>query len=136
VTTAIEVVFSSVGPAEQVAHRLPLEQRSPAPSLMLRPVVDHVTALAEGCEVGVGIVGGGVIPVGGGEDDVGPAGTAEDIGTGPDPDPAPPAIAPAAGLSIPPAAIAEVIDLLPVWPSAALAPTLCPAEADRLFDVG
>jgi hypothetical protein len=55
---------SAVGAAEQVAERLPAEQRSPAPPLMLWPVVDHMAPLAEGREVGVRVVRGVVIPVG------------------------------------------------------------------------
>ena len=98
---------------------------------MLRPVVDHVAALAEGREVGVRVVRGVMIPVGGGQDHPSPASAAEDVGTGPDPDPAPPTIAPATGLSVPPTPIAEVIDHLPVRSSAALTAALGPAEADR-----
>jgi hypothetical protein len=63
--------------------------------------------------------------------DPGLAGAAEDVGPQPEPDPAPPSIAPAAGLSIPPAPVAEVVDHLPVLSPAALAAILCPTEADR-----
>ena len=98
---------------------------------MLRPIVDHVAALAESREVGVRVVGRVVVAMGGCKDDVGPTSTAEDIDARPDPDPAPPSIAPTAGLSIPPAAVAEVVDHLPVRSPAALTPALRPAEADR-----
>ena len=36
-----------------------------------------------------------------------------------------------AGFSVPPAAIAEVVDHLPMRPPATLTAALCPAEADR-----
>ena len=99
---------------------------------MLWPVVDYVAALAEGCEVGVRVVGGVVIAMGGCQDDIGPASATENIHcSGPDPDPAPPPVAPATSLSVPLAPIAEVIDHLPVRTPAALAAALRPAEADR-----
>ena len=98
---------------------------------MLWPVVDHVAALAEGREIGIRVVGRIVVPVRGCKDDMGPAGSAEDINARPGPDPAPPPIAPATGLSVPPTPVAEVVDHLPVRPPTALTPTLRPAEADR-----
>ena len=98
---------------------------------MLRPVVDHVAALAEGCEVGVCVVGRVVIAMGGCQDDMGLASAAEDIDARPDPDPAPPSIAPTAGLSVPPTPIAEVVDHLPVRSPTALAAALRPTKADR-----
>jgi len=48
---------------------------------MLRPIVDHMAALAEGREVGAGVVRGVMIPVGRGEDDAGAAGVPEDVGS-------------------------------------------------------
>ncbi len=54
----------SIGPTEQVARRLPPEQGPPPSPLMLRPVVVHVTALAERCEVSVPIVSGVVVAMG------------------------------------------------------------------------
>ena len=124
-------LLSGVGAAEQIAERLPLKQRAPSSPLMLRTVVDQMASLAEGREVGVGVVGRVVISVSGGKDDFGSAGAAQDVGTRPDPDPPPPTIAPATRLSVPPAAIAEVIDHLTVRSPTALAPALRAAEADR-----
>lgn len=46
---------------------------------MLWPIVDHMAALAEGREVGTGVVRGVMIPVGRGEDDTGAAGVPEDV---------------------------------------------------------
>jgi hypothetical protein len=48
---------------EKVAQRLPSEQCAPAPLPMLRPVVDHLASLAEGIEVGIGVVRGVVVPM-------------------------------------------------------------------------
>jgi hypothetical protein len=90
---------------EQVAHRLPPERYSSTAPLMLRPVVDHVAALAEGREVGVRALGRVVVPAICCQDDMGPVSTAEDISPRPSPDPAAPSIAPAADLSVPPTPI-------------------------------
>jgi hypothetical protein len=49
-------IGSGVGTTEQVTHHLPLEQRSSTPMLMLRPVEDHVAALAGSREVAAEIV--------------------------------------------------------------------------------
>ena len=98
---------------------------------MLRPVVDHVAALAEGREVGVGIVRRVVVPVGCGQHHPGSAGTAEDVSLRSDPDPPAPPVAPPAGVSVPPAAVAEVVDYLPMRPPAALAAASSPAEPDQ-----
>ena len=87
--------------------------------------------LAEGREVGVRVVRGVVIPMRGSEDDPRPTGTTEDVAPHPNPDPPAPAIAPPAGFRVPPAAIPEVVDHLPMWPSAAFAAALRPAEADH-----
>ncbi len=104
---------SCIGTAEQIAERLPLEQRAPASPLMLRPVVDHVAPLAEGREVDVGVVRGVVIPMGCGQHHPGRAHEDEHIhrpSLQSDP-PAPP-VSPPAGVGVPPAAIAEVVDYL------------------------
>jgi hypothetical protein len=93
--------------------------------------VDHVAALAEGRESGIRVVGRIEIPVSCCQDDMGPASAADYINARPNPDPAPPPIAPAAGLGVPPAAIAEVVDHLRVRSPTALAAALRPAKADR-----
>ena len=72
--------FSIIGTTEQVPERLAPKQRSPAPPAMLRPIVDHMAALAEGSEVGTDVVRGVMIPVGRGEDDAGATSFAENIG--------------------------------------------------------
>src|SRR3954454_9401205 len=48
---------------EQIPHRLAPEQREPAAALVLAPVVQHVTALAESRQVLVSVVAGIVVPV-------------------------------------------------------------------------
>jgi len=63
---------------------------------MLRPVVDHVAALAEGREMAVGVVRGVVIPMSCGQHHPGSAGVADDVAPYLDPDPPAPAIAPPA----------------------------------------
>ena len=98
---------------------------------MLRPVVDHVAALAEGREVGVRVVRGVVIPMGSSEDDPGSTGASEDVSPRSDPDPASPPIAPPTSLSVPPAAISKVVDHPPVWPPAPLAAASRPPEPDH-----
>ena len=97
---------------------------------MLRSVADHVAAMAEGCAVGVRVVGRVVIPVGGCRDDTGSPVAAEDTSARPDPDSTAPVIAPAAGSSIPPTPSAEVVDYLPVRSPAALTAALRPTKAN------
>jgi len=65
--------------------------------------LDHVAALAEGGEAGVGVVRGVVIAVCDGQDRPGPA--VEDVGFCRDPEAAPPSIAPPAGFRAPQATI-------------------------------
>lgn len=94
-------------------QRLPADQRAAPSTLMLRPVVNHVAALAEGREVGVRVGGRVMVPMGGCEDDVGPASAVEDLSAGPDSDPTPLSIAPTAGLGVPPTPVPKVVDHLP-----------------------
>ena len=101
------------GATKQITERLPLEERAPPPPLMLRPVVDHVAALAIGCEVGVRVVRGVVIPMSSSQHRLDPTGQVEDVSSCRDPDPPAPAVTPAIGLRVPPAAVAEVVDHRP-----------------------
>jgi len=48
---------------------------------MLGPIMDHMAALAEGGEVGTGVVRRVMIPVGRGEDNTGAADVPEDVGS-------------------------------------------------------
>ncbi len=54
-----------------------------------------------------------MVPVGSGQHDPRPAHPTEDIGLYRDPDPLAPAIAPSAGIGIPPAPITQVVDRPP-----------------------
>ncbi|WP_210168766.1 hypothetical protein, partial [Methylobacterium sp. Leaf465] len=47
-----------IGPSEQVTYRLATKESSPATALMLRAIVVHMAALAEGGEVLGPVVGG------------------------------------------------------------------------------
>ena len=80
---------------------------------MLRSVVDHVASLAEGRQISVRVVRGVVVPMGRGQNNVGPPGTAEDVSSRGYPDPPAPSITPPASLRVPPAAITEVVDICP-----------------------
>ena len=92
----------------------------------------HMTPLAERREVGVRIVGRIVIAVCGGQDHPRrPHRLQHVIGINREADDPPCPIAPGTGLSVPPAAIAEVPDGLPVWTPAALTAALGAAEADH-----
>ena len=97
---------------------------------MLWPVVDHVAALAEGREIGVGVVRGVVITMGRRQHHPRPTDPTEDVSFCTDPDPAFPPIAPPTGIRVPPATIAQMVDHPPVWPPAALAATFRPPEPD------
>ena len=89
---------------------------------MLRPVVDHVASLAERREVGVGVVRGVVIPMCGCQHDLRHSDPSHEIiearRAG---DRLPLLVALGAQLTVPPAAIRETVDLLPVWPPTPLA---------------
>ena len=98
---------------------------------MFGPIVDHVAALAEGREVGVGVVGGVVIPMGSSQHNSCSVNQAEDVGPCRDPYPPAPAIAPSASLRVPPAPVAEVVDHPPMRSSAALAAAPSPTEPDH-----
>nr|AGO88464.1 protein of unassigned function [Methylobacterium oryzae CBMB20] len=65
---------------------------------MLRPIMDHMAALAEGREVGTDVVRGVMIPVGRGEDDAGVTNLAEDVGSRHEPDPASTTVTPPTGV--------------------------------------
>lgn len=76
---------------------------------MLWRVVKHVAALAEGCEVGVPVVGGTVVPVGGRQHHPrGPHGPEYVVSSNCQAHYPPCAIAPKGRLSVPPAAVAEM----------------------------
>lgn len=92
-------------------HRTPPPKKR-APPPILRPGLDHVAALAEGREAGVGVVRGVVIAVCDGQIRPGPA--VEDVGFCRDPEPAAPVHRATGRLQRPtsdhPATIAEGVD--------------------------
>ena len=97
----------AVRPTEQVPRRLPPEQGSQPPALVLWPVMDHVAPLAERREVGVRVVGRVVVPMGGRQDHPGGAHGAQHVvlaegeaRTAPSPVP------PRTGGGVPPASVA------------------------------
>ena len=98
---------------------------------MLWPIVDHVAALAEGREVGICVVRGVVVPMGRRQDDPGPTGSSQDVSFRGYSDPPAPAIAPPTSLRVPPAAIPEVVDQLPVRTPTPFAAAPSPAEPDH-----
>ena len=91
----------------------------------------HVTTLAEGCEVGVGVVGGVVIAVSGGQHDPCRANDAEIVHCRKGLERSTLSVAPCAHAGIPPAPISEMVDRLPVRAPAALTGSAGTAEADR-----
>ena len=121
-----------VRPTEQVARCFPLEQSPPPTPLMFRPVVDHVAALAKGREVGVRVVGRVVVAMSGGKDHPRrPHGLEHIVRPNRETDDPPSAIAPGTSLSVPPAAVAEMPDGLPMRSPAALTAALGATEADH-----
>lgn len=98
---------------------------------MLRPVVVHVTPLAERREVGVRVVGGIVVAVSGGQNHSrGPNRTEHVVAIDREADDPPSAIAPGTGLRVPPAAVAEMPDSFSVRPPAALTAAPSAPKAD------
>ena len=126
------ILRSDVGPSEQITEGFAPKQGEPAAPAMLGPVVDHVAALTEGGEVGVRVIAGVVVAMGGSQHDPGRTNAGEHIidpqgWTG---DPSSP-VTPRPGVSVPPAAIAEVVDDPSMGALAGFAAALGPAEADR-----
>lgn len=116
--------------AEEVAECFPAEQRRPPTTAVLWPVMDHVTALAEGGEVTVGVVGGVVVPMRSRQDYPRSAHGGQQIdGAGEAREPPSP-VTPAASLYVPPASVAEVAHHTPVRSSADVAASTSSAEAD------
>lgn len=105
-STAPGLPSGDVGPLEQVPHRPPPEQGSPAPAAMLRPVVIDVAALAERGEVVGRVVGGVVIAMCCSEHDVGRTDRAEILDRRQGRECLPLAITPGTSRRVPPAAIA------------------------------
>ena len=116
---------------EQIAGRSAPEQRPPSATLMLWPIVVHVAPLAEGGEVLVGVVAGVVIAMRGREHHPGWAQTSKVLEARQALESVPPSVTPTAGRGIPPASIAQMVDRLPVRPSASLAGASRPPEADH-----
>lgn len=100
-----------IGPAKQVTERLAAKQGEPTPPLVLVPIVQHVTALAERREAGIRIVARVVIPVRGRQHDPRCAHMAEEILYLRPPAKAPSLIiTPGAALGVPPVPVAKVTD--------------------------
>ena len=128
---------STIRPAEQIAKRLPPEHREPPPPDVLRPVVDHVAALTPSREVGRRVVGGVVVPMGGGEHHPRRSDDCEhivDADGGVDDPPRP--VAPGRGFRIPPSAVREAEHGLPMRAPAALAPVVSVNEVEIRGGVG
>ncbi|NGM37264.1 hypothetical protein G4G93_25650 [Methylobacterium sp. DB0501] len=122
---------------KEISHRLTPKQSAPAPPLMLVAIVEHVTALAEGREVGVLVVRGVVVAMGSGQHHLGNANVAEQVLVAqPLPELATLAVTPTRNLRIPPATVTEVKDPLKMWPAALITPALRSAEADDRRELG
>ena len=129
---AVGMSHSSVRSTKQVACRLAPEQGSPPPPPMLRPVVDHMAALAESREVGARVVRRVVVAVGGGQEHpCCPHRLQHVVSVDRKADYLTRTIPPETGLSVPPAAIAEVPNGLPVRTPAAFTAALGATEADH-----
>lgn len=117
--------------SEQVAGGLAPEKGSPSTTLVLRPVMVHVAPLTEGSEVLVRVVAGVVVAMRGSEHHPGRAQAPKLLEARQALESVPPSVTPAAGRGIPPASIAQMVDRLPVRPSATLTGASCPSEADH-----
>ena len=97
---------------------------------MLRSIVDHVAALAQGGELVEGAVTGIVVEVRAGQHHFGPLASCEDV-LGRATCAPPLRTPPVEPLRIPPPAISEMKDALAMWPPTMLANASCPFEADE-----
>ena len=98
---------------------------------MCRAIVVHVTTLAEGCEIAVGIVGGVVIAVGGRKDNLRRTHEAEILDRWHRSEWSSSPVTPCTDAGIPPASVAEMVDRLAMWPATPLTGPASPAKADR-----
>ncbi|KQQ37520.1 hypothetical protein ASF58_23415 [Methylobacterium sp. Leaf125] len=109
-----------------------MKESSPATALMLRAIVVHVAALAEGREVLGPVVGGVMIAVPSSQDHAcGPHPFEDIIRPDRQTDEASGSITPGALLPIPPATVPEMKDALPMRTQTDLAAPLRPLEADH-----
>jgi hypothetical protein len=121
-----------IRPFEKVTGGFPPEQGAPASALMFGSIVVHVAALAEGGEVLGPVVRRVMIAVASGQDYPCGAHASENIiGSDRQTDEASGSVTPGAFLPIPPAAVPEVEDSLPVRTGANLAPAIRALEADH-----
>ena len=126
-----ERVSALVRTAKQIAGGLAPEKGSPSTTLVLRPVMVHVAPLTEGREVLVRVVAGVVVAMRGREHHPGRAQASKVLEAREALESVPPSVTPTAGRGIPPASVAQMVDRLPVRPSASLTGTSCPSEADH-----
>lgn len=115
----------SVSPLKQITHGPRHQKSDPPASQMLRPVVNHVAALAERLEIPEIVVRRIVIQVGGGENDPGAQAVVRFRRQGCLPADRPtPAVTPALLPDVPPPPIPQMADKLPMRSAAPLAATL------------
>ena len=125
-------VLSAVGTAKQVTQGLPPEHGEPASSKVLRPIVEHVAALAPGREVGRRVVRGVVVPVCGGKHHPRRSNGREQlVGTNGETDDPPSPVPPGRSLLVPPPSVTEAEHRPAMGAPTALAPTLGTAEPDH-----
>ena len=117
--------------SEQVPQRSPPEQRPPAPTAVLRPVVLQVAALVPRCEVPARVVGRVVVPMRRRQDDSGGAQADRQVRERRRSSKAPARpVAPGADLGVPPPPVPEMVDQAPMRPAATLTGAASAPEPD------
>lgn len=119
---------------EEIAQRPPAMRIQPATTAMLGRIVDHVAALAQGCQLIEGAVTGIVVEVRAGQHHLGPLAANKNI-LGWTTYAPPLRTPPVEPIRIPPPAISEMEDALAMRPPTMLANAPCPFETDEARDM-
>lgn len=119
---------------EQVAEGAPVMRVHPAPSSMLRTVMDHVAALAQRRQLVERAVAGIMVEVSAGQHHRRPGAESQDVFRGPSHASAL-AVAPAMPLPVPPSSIPQMEHPLPMRASTMLASAPCPHETHMVREL-
>lgn len=119
---------------EEIAQRPPTMRVQPATTAMLGSIVDHVAALAQGCQLVEGAVTGIVVEVRAGQHHFGPFASCEDV-LGWASHAPPLRTPPVEPLRVPPPPVPQMKDALAMRSPTMLANAPCPFEADEVRDM-
>jgi len=115
---------------EEVAQRPAAMCVQPTTTAMLGRIVDHVAALAQGCQLVEGAIAWIVVEVCAGQHHFGPPALGQDVFRWTSHS-SPSGAAPVEPLRIPPPPVPEMKDAFAMWPPTMLTDAACPFEANE-----